>query len=277
MNDLELAIAGTLRADAEEASMNTDTNQEYEVLAGRLDELDRHRRRRVWVGAAAAAAAVVLIALSARAIGGDGDPSPVGPSPSSSPAPRFTSTGFVPATSLVLPTWIRQSSSLTSGGDATELYWRACWDKTCPGVESSALLAFTVQSARTGRASPDIVPIRSAADLLARFDEMQRLEEVTLSDRTAVVVDGHAGIMFSVEERSSITDGFACEDTAGATCFNLAAGDWDRLVVLDHGSQVIVLVASTATTNPERGTIQQQFEAMLSTVRFGDGATPTSS
>lgn len=252
--------------------MKTDTNQEYEVLEGRLDGIDRNRRRRVWAGVAAAAV-VVLIALSARALLSDGEENAVSPSP----APRFTSTGFVPDTSLVLPPWIRQSQSLTSGGDKTELYWRACWDETCPGVEPSTLLVFTVQSVRTGRATADFVPIRSSGELLARFDEMERLEEVTLSDRTPVVVDGHAATLISVQERSTITDGFACEGTAGDSCFNLNTGDWDRIVVLDRGSQVLVLAASTSSTNPERASIQQQFEQMLPSVRFGSAPSPTSS
>lgn len=273
MNDLELAITASLRVDAEEASMKTDTNQEYEVLEGRLDEVDRHRRRRVWAGVTAAAAAVVLIALAVRALGGTPAPHPAGPTP----APRFTSTEFSPTTSLVLPAWIQDSPSVRSGGNDGEVTWRSCWDGTCPGVEPSGLLVFTVGSARTGRASPDFVPIRSAADLLARFDEMQRLGEVTLSDRTPVVVDGHAGTMLSIEERATITDAFACEAAIGTRCWDLNTGDWDRIVVLDRGSQVLVLAASTSSTNPERASIQQQFEHMLPSVRFGSAPSPTSS
>ena len=45
MNDLELAITATLRADAQEAAMSTDTTRESQKLQVRLDDADRTRRR----------------------------------------------------------------------------------------------------------------------------------------------------------------------------------------------------------------------------------------
>jgi hypothetical protein len=278
MNDLELAISATLRADAQEAAMSTDTSHEYELLEGRMDDLDRRHRRRLWVGGIAAAAAVVLVVVGVRAIGVgvDGATPPAGPGPSSSPTPRFTSTAFTPATSLVVPEWIRQSHAITSGGHPGELTWRACWD-SCPGVEPSTMLFLGIESVRTGRGSSEYTAVTSAQQVVDRLAEMQRLGEISLSDRTQVVVDGHPGTMFSAQEKATITDGFACESVLGTSCFDLNAGDWDRLVVLDYNSRVIVIVASTAANNPERPKIQAQFEQMLPTVRFGPVPSPGTS
>jgi len=276
MNDLELAITATLRADAQEAAMSTDTSHEYELLEGRMDDLDRRHRRRVWVGAVAAAAAIVLVAVGVRALGPGGTPQPAGPGPSASPVPRFTSTAFTPVTSLVVPEWIRGSASVNSIGRAGELTWRACWEG-CPGVDASTMLFLGVQSVRTGRGSSEYTVVTSAQQFVDRLAEMQRLEEISLSDRTQVVVDGHPGTMFSVQEKATITDGFACESALGTSCFDLNAGDWDRLVVLDYNSRVIVIAASTAANNPELPKIQAQFEQMLPTVRFGPVPSPGTS
>jgi len=274
MNDLELAITATLRADAQEAAMSTDTSHEYDVLEGRMDELDSRRRRRQWVGGAAAAAAVVLVVAAVRAVGIGGTTVPAAPSPS--PAHRYTSSTFVPTVSLVLPPWIVDSRSLLNGATEGELTWRACWD-SCPGVEPSTMLFLGVQSIRTGRGSSEYTTVTTAQQFIDRLEEMQRLEEISLSDRTQVVVGGHPGTMFSVQEKSTITDGFACESALGTSCFDLNAGDWDRLVVLDYNSRVIVIAASTAATNPELPTIQAQFEQMLPTVRFGPVPSPGTS
>jgi hypothetical protein len=274
MNDLELAITATLRADAQEAAMSTDTSHEYEVLEGRLDDLDHRRRRRQWVGSIGAAAAVVLVVAGIRTLGVGRATVPAGPS--SSPAPRYISTSFVPPVSFAIPAWIRDSPSLRSGGNESELIWRACWE-SCPGVDPSTMLFLDIKSVRLGRASSDFAPVASAQQLLDRLAEMQRLEEVALSDRTQVVVDGHPGTMLTVEEKSKITDGFACETAVGTSCFDLNGGDWDRIVVLDYQGQVLMLAASTVATNPERPAIQEQFEQMLPTVKFGPVPSPGTS
>jgi len=276
MNDLELAISATLRADAQEAAMSTDTSHEYEVLEGRMDDLDRIRRRRMWIGAVAAAAALILGAAGIRMLGVGGTAPPAGPGPSASPAPRFTSTAFTPVTSLVVPEWIRQSTSVNSIGRSGELTWRACWEN-CPGVQPTTMIFLGVQSVRTGRGSSEYTTVTSAHQFLDRLAEMQRLEEIAMSDRTQVVVDGHPGTMVSVQEKATITDGFGCESALGTSCFDVNAGDWDRLVVLDYNSRVIVIAASTAANNPELPKIQSQFEQMLPTVRFGLVPSPGAS
>ena len=276
MNDLELAITATLRADAREAAMSTDTSHEYELLEGRMDDLDHQRRRRMWVGGVAAAAAIVLLAVGARALGAGGTVQPAGPGPSATPAPRFTSSSFAPVTSLVLPEWIVSSDALNVGGSPGELTWRACWEN-CPGVDPSTMLFLGVESVRTGRGSSEYTAVTSAQQFLDRLAEMQRLDEISLSDRTQVVVDGHPGTLLTVQEKSTITDGFACESVLGTECFDLNAGDWDRLVVLDYDSQILVIAASTVATNPELPRIRSQFEQMLPTVRFGPAAASATS
>ena len=268
MNDLELAITATLRADAQEAAMSTDTSHEYELLEGRLDDVDHRRRRRMWVGGVAAAAAIVLLAVGARALGAGATVQPAGPGPSATPAPRFTSSSFAPVTSLVLPEWIVSSDALNSVGNSGELTWRACWEN-CTGGQPSTMLFLGVQSFRTGRGSSEYTAVTSSQQFLDRLAEMQQFGQISLSDRSQVVVDGHPGTILSVQEKATITDGFACESALGTSCFDLNAHDWDRLVVLDYNSRVLVIAASTAADNPELPKIQSQFEQMLPTIRFG--------
>ena len=67
MNELEYAITATLRADAQEAAMATNTPAQQEILESRLDTVDqRSRRQRAVWATVAAVAAVVLVAVGAR-------------------------------------------------------------------------------------------------------------------------------------------------------------------------------------------------------------------
>jgi hypothetical protein len=273
MTDLEVAISASLQAQAQGAAMTTDSQHEQEILESRLNDIDRRTRtRRIVWGTIAAAAAAVVVAIGARTLSAT-----TAPPPASSPAPRYTSTSFVPTVSFELPQWIRDSASIRSGGTGAELFWRACWDDSCPGVDPSTLLFLDIRSVRLGRASTDVAPITSAQQLLDRLDEMQRLEEVDLSERAPVSVDGHPGTLLTVREKATITDGFACESADGAGCFGLNAGDWDRIVILDYGSQVLLIGASTVATNPELPLIGTQFDQMLTTLRFTKAASPSPS
>ena len=276
MNDFESRLATALRDEAEEFSMNVDMDKATNELDVRLDQSDRSSRRWSVVVAIAATVAVVIgvgVLLGALRARGT-DPGPASPTPT--PLPRFTSSEFAPPTSLVLPEWIRQSHTVTSGDLPAELWWRACWEN-CPGVAPSTMLFVSIASVRTGTPSAEFAPIASAQQFLDRLDAIQRLGEVAVSDRSQVLVDGHPGTMLTVQEKATITDGFACETDLGLACWDLNAGDWDRLVVLDYNSRVLVLVGSTASTSPQLPEIQSQFEQMLPTVRFGTAPSPTTS
>jgi hypothetical protein len=276
MNDFESRLITALREEAEEFSMNVDMDEAANEFDVRLDESDKSRRR--WsVVVAIAATAVVVIGVGVL-LGGlrarGTDQGPAGPTPS--PQPRFTSSEFAPETSLTLPEWVRQSHTVWTGDQPDELWWRACWEN-CPGVAPSTMLVVSVASVRTGTPSTAFAPITSAQQFLDRLDAMQRLGEVALSDRSQVLVDGHPGTLLTMQEKATITGGIACETDLGLACWDLNAGDWDRLVVLNYNSRVLLLVASTASTSPQLPEIQSQFEQMLPTVRFGPTPSPGTS
>lgn len=84
MNDLDRAIVATLRAEAREAEMRTDTPLQYEELSSRLDDVDRSRTRTRWLAAAAAVAAVGLGAWLLSGFGHVTSAPPVTPGPATS-------------------------------------------------------------------------------------------------------------------------------------------------------------------------------------------------
>ena len=106
MNEFEHAVVATLRADAQEAAMSTDTAREAEVLHDRLDRIDHGTRvRRTWVGVVAlAAAAAVAFAALALWPHLNRSAEPAAPSPSSSTS--YTSAFFVDPFTATLPAWV---------------------------------------------------------------------------------------------------------------------------------------------------------------------------
>ena len=88
MSQIDAQIRDVLRAEAQEAVMNTDTPQQYDTLMSRLDDVDRSRTRSIWI---AAAAAVLVVGGGAWAVTGGDLLSSAPPAASSpSPAPQET-------------------------------------------------------------------------------------------------------------------------------------------------------------------------------------------
>jgi len=275
MNELETAITATLQAEAEGAAMTTDTTHEHEILNDRLDDVDRHRRRITWVGAIAAAAAIVLVIVGVRTLGTSHIPEPVSPSPSS--VPRHVTTAFRPTVSLVVPAWVRDSTSVISTENDREAKWSVC-DGGCGKGPSSVLAVILVASVLDPRSPTGYSAANQPEKFLASLQRSEAAGSLAITDRSTTTVGGFPAIVLTIDERRNVSNGFGCEIAPDQRCYDLSS-DWDRLAVVDYHGSTLVLAASTnrSATDAVKADIAAQFDQMLTTVRFDPKPSPSAS
>ena len=277
MNDLELAITATLRADAQEAAMSTDTSHEYQLLEGRMDDLDARRRRRVWVVAVAAAAAAVLVVFGLRALSPVSDAHPVAPTPP--PVARYSTVQLVPTTSFTIPAAIKGAKSILSTESTSAAVWQtgACSDNTCDSTSANLVLVnFTAAKMPKIAGYEDPVAIRSGADYLKYLRRLETAGYISITESAPVVVGGLSGTVISMTENEQSPEGMGCSG-APLSCLGLDKTWIDRAVVLDYPGSALTLWMSAPQSNPDFPTLRRQFEQMLPTVRFGPVPSPGTS
>jgi hypothetical protein len=270
MTELETAITATLRAEAQGAAMSTDTPHEQEILESRLDLLDRQTKtRRVMWGAVAAVAAVVLVAVGARAFRGPDNAVVVAPTP-----PLFASTSFgVPFTVESLPSWLT-TQSLGPGSEAREwVIWNRCPD----GGGECIGLQFNRYSEVQGPKSRTTVTFATYLDYLERLG---RSGQISITGRTDTTVDGHRAVVYSITSAQGYTNGVGCYSLGQAHCDDFFADVPGRYAVIDTGSldpdgAVFVVWTRAGGVGPAESGWLEQFDQMLTTLRFVPAATPS--
>lgn len=274
MNDLELAIASTLRADAEEASMKTDTNEEYEVLAGRLDHIDRRtRNRRIVWGAVAAAAAVAVIAVGARALQG---PGVVQPAPPDSSRHLFTSKEFaVPFSVDSLPRWVTTQSLVPNYQEYEWVVWERCPDggSECIGLEFTRYSAVQLATSRK-----DV----TYESYLAYLDQLGRSGKVTITGRKETTVDGRRAVVYDITPPATLLSGLGCFSLGQAHCDDFFGDVPGRYAVIDTGDldpagAVLNVWTRAGGVGPAETGWKEQFDQMLASLHFTKAASPSPS
>jgi hypothetical protein len=268
MNELDTAIAAALHAQAEGAAMTTDTPHEREVLESRLDRIDQQARSRriVWTSVAAAAAVVlVLVGVRfARPAGTDG--TTVAPKP-----PLFASTTFgVPFSVDRLPTWLT-TQSLTPTSESQEwVTWNRCPDNAteCIGLSFNRYTSVS-RDARTAM---------SYVQYLVYLDGLERAGKVTIAAREDTRVGGLPAVVYSITPKTDIAGGVGCQQLVFDECTDFFTDVPGRYAVVDTGGldpsgAVFVVWTRAGALGPAEDGWQEQFDDMLTTLRFTDAAS----
>jgi hypothetical protein len=283
MNDLDLAIVATLRAEAREAEMRTDTPRQYELLTSRLDDVDRSRTRTRWL---AVAAAVLVAGGLAWAVSGAQQAQTLPPattpsvSPSAGAGPdgmRYYAVDMDPDMRLTLPAWTTgadidwnspQGSLYIQDRCGEPLGVPACSADGDVKLRLESLVAYYPAS---GGADPVVGP--SYADFLGQLDALVRRGAVSVSDRSETQVGGRPATLLTLAGLRNVPGVLGCpKPTASAeACFPIVAGRDLRLAVVDHGASkpptlMYVSLNKDAADMAERFA---ELDAMLSTVEFG--------
>lgn len=279
MTELETAIAATLRAEAEEAAMTTDTAREHDKLDARLDAADRSRRVRTWVVAGAAAVALVVAVVGVRALSANQDASPVQPSPSTSALPTvpYSTASLTPAMSLSLPPWTAYTSQGSSDPGSVMFSQADCAQlggaAPCSADEDLKLRAISVRYFYRPDAGPVVSQDPSYADYLAHLDALASQGFVTETDRAVRVVGGRPATVMSWTVLRDAPGALACASAGqpAVDCFPIIAGRSARIAVVDHGAGTppTVLYLSLNGGAGDRSERFAEFDAMLGTVQFG--------
>lgn len=257
--------------------MSTDTPHEQDILESRLDVIDHEntRTRRALWSTVAAVAAAVLVVVGARAIlAGTED----GGTVVSPPRVLFTSTEFgVPFTVDSLPSWLTTHTLIPDGQDAEGLYWNRCpqnVDNECIGV------AFTRVSGVV--ASPQSwppVPV-DYKGFLAYLDRLGRTGKLTISERKPTTIDGRPAVEYSATAPTELTNMLGCHIHGSTRCDEFFPGVPGRYVVVDTGTldptgAVLVIYTRAGGVGPAEAGWLEQFDQMLTTVKF-TGTAPSS-
>jgi hypothetical protein len=270
MNELDALISDTLRADAQEAAMATNTSQEREVLESRLDEVDRHsRNRRTFWGAVAVAAAVVVIGVGVTMPRMDQHPTP-SPGQAGSPKPVYTSTDFaVPFTLGSLPTWADLRKLNEQGDHPTNVTWgRGPCGPTGNECVGLAFERYTGVPSSTRLVNG----VRATyASYLRYIDGLVKSGALRVTDRTTTVVGGRPAVVFTAVATRDLKCGLGSDATGN--CDSFFAGDTGRYAVVDTGrldpaGQLLVIWTRGHGLGPAEDGWLDQFDQMLSTVKF---------
>lgn len=264
MTGLETAIAATLRAEAEEAAMTTDTHSEFEILTSRLDELDdgQRRRRRLWMVAAAAAAVLAVVAVMALR------PTsvPVAPAqPDAGGGMVFRSLVFDRPFSLRLPAWYAEvARDATEESEQRVTFNRCPGDPVCIGLD---VYAFTPTTAPGGGAT--------RPGMLARYESLAATGALRLSDRVDRQVGGMPATTFAATVTRTVEDGLGCFANGG--CEGFYERNEARYAVIDAPEGLVVIGMRTFADNPRAAEWLGQFDRVLDGMRFGADREPAPS
>jgi len=262
MNDFESRLTTALRDEAEEFSMNVDTQRGSHDLADRLDKVDRSRR--VWyaVGAVAAAAVVVAVGLVMAARGPAHNatvpPATQAPAPSTS-ASVHSDPYFHPTFTVVLPAWIDQNN--VPSHEDNEYAW---WNSACDVPANCADLSVS----RYDNLKVDgLGPKLTYQAYLAHLRDLASKHIITITRTTQTVVDGHPATEVDADSTKRVPSVLGC---AGANCQDIQQDTAGRYVVLDMGSgqTPIVVFSEVSHASPNKASWLAQLDTVLSSIRF---------
>ena len=259
MNQLDLAITAALRADAQEASMATDTSRESEKLQARLDEAERsHRRRTIgWVAVAAAAAAVVVLVGGGFLLAGraDGQRQAVAPAPSNVHADPY----FSPAFTMALPEWV-VTNHVAPHENVTYSWWPFCdVVTTCTDLSVSRFDNLLIDG---------LGPKLTYDGYLQHLGDLATQNVITINSSIPRTVDGRRATEMVATSTKGAAGVLGC---AGTSCQDVQPGMRMRYVVVDMGpgQTPVVIFTETAKANPHADAWLAQLDTVLGSITFG--------
>jgi hypothetical protein len=258
MNELDIAITSVLRADAQEASMATDTARESEKLRIRLDELEQSHRRRAFVwSAVAAAAAVVMVVAGGFLLAGreDGQQPAVTPVPAGAHSDPY----FSPTFTMSLPEWI-VSHHVSAHENVTYSWWPFCEVvTTCSSLSVSRFDNLLVDG---------LGPKLTYDRYLQHLGDLATQGTISISGSIPRTVDGRRATEIDATSTTGAPLALGC---AGTSCQDVQPDMAMRYVVVDMGSgqAPVVIFSETARANPDGADWMRQLDTVLTTIRFG--------
>jgi hypothetical protein len=257
MTELEHAIAATLRADAQEAAMSTDTTRESEKLQVRLDDTDRSRRRRTTFSALVAVAAVAVVAAGAVVLAGRAPTQQV-------VAPTAHGTThhdpyFTPPFTMTLPAWVVESN-VSSHEDGTYSWWTSCdVPGTCADLSVSRFDNLKIDG---------LGPTLTYDSFVAHLADLSARKIITITGSIDRTVDGRRAVEIEATSTKEVDNVLGC---AGTTCQDVQPDMTMRYVVVDMGTgqTPVVIFSETANKNPQRTAWLSQLDTVLDSIRFG--------
>lgn len=264
MTALESAIVATLRAEAEEAAMTTDSPGEFEVLSSRLDDLDdlQRRRRRTWLVAAAAAAVLAVVAVVVLRP----TSAPVAPAqPDAGSGIVFRSLVFDRPFSLRLPAWFAEvGREATEESEQRVTFNRCPGDPVCIGLD---VYAFTPTTAPGGGAT--------RPGMLAAYESLAASGALRLTERVDREVGGMPATTFSATVARTVEDGLGCFENG--SCEGFYERNEARYAVIEAPEGLVVIGMRTFSNNPRAAEWLGQFGQVLDGMRFGADREPAPS
>jgi hypothetical protein len=257
MTELETAITATLRADAQEAAMSTDTASESQKLKARLDDADRARRRRTTFTALVAAAAVVVVAAGAVVLAGRGagGHTVVPPAQGSTHSDRY----FTPPFTMSLPAWVVENDVKSHDNDGYS-WWPSCdVPSTCTDLSVSRFDNLQVDG---------LGPRLTFDSYVAHLADLAARKVITITGSLDRTVDGRRAVEIDATSTTGEQLVLGC---AGASCQDVQPDMTMRYVVVDMGTgqTPVVIFSETSKKNPQGAAWLSQLDTVLSSIRFG--------
>ena len=264
MNEFERAVVATLRADAQEAAMNTDTFSEAETLDDRLDRIDHDSRvRRTVVGVVAIAAAAVL-AIAAVALWPNLNRNAQPTTPAPAPSASYTSAFFVDPFTATLPAWLDDGRTRQVYRSSSYQYWNHCaTDADCGDLSVSWVSGVATASSVVSVDAPGLVDHLTALGTAGR---------IRITSTSSTTVGGRPATDLRVQTIRDIPGALGCGSVA---CQDITGASLARYVVVDMGpgAAPVLVWADAPQTNVRASTWMSQLDTFLHTLRFtGIGA-----
>lgn len=288
MTELEYAITSTLRADAQEAAMTTNTARESQKLDARLDALDRSHRRRTWALVAAAAAAVVVAVVGVRALGGQSSGEVIAPVPQVGKS--YSTSSFVIPFTVTLPAWTNGIAPPARDETDRKVYWEQseCTKNgspvACLDGSDLKLRFFSPVNLYRPQDGPASSPVPDYKGYVAYLTAIGATGDVIVSDLSTTTVDGRPATVMTLAPQAARYGALGCESPfdAARDCFGLVEDDKShvflRFAVVDAGGATPLLTWTRVNRdNPQASQAMAQFDTMLTTLSITGVPKPSAS
>lgn len=277
MTDLDSAVIATLRAEAREAGMRTNSREQYEELSDRLDAVDRTHARSRWLLAVGVAATLVVAMVVV------GRPAPSGPLVGSEPPSpaesqsgmRYTATNLEPDATVTLPGWTASALIDWKAYQGVLFTEGPCGEPAgavaCSEADDLKLRLESVTSFIPEPAAPQVLD-PSYADVLGHLDALADGDVVVVADRGETEVAGRPATVMTLTAMHDAAGALGCPTvgTPKGECYPLIAGRTVRLALVDQGAKPpTLLYVSTNTDAPDSPDRLAELDAMLETVVWG--------
>lgn len=221
-------------------------------------------------------AAVAVAAVMVRAPGRTDSALSATADTSTAPTNPFDNSSLTPPIALNLPSWTSHASASGWFG-AVDFDVGSCaslgGQSPCAADQDLKLRLLSVTVYHPEDGSPVVSQDPSYAAHLIHLDGMAAVGIATITSRSPVTVGGRPATLVSLSVKRDAPGAIACAFASdqAADCASLVAGRTVRMAVVDQGTgkPPTVLYLSLNGDAPDRVERFAEFDAMLTTVKFG--------